>query len=101
VSDIYNELNSLNSTTCPGPDTIPYVLFSNCKFVLSIPLLYLFNLSLMSGVFPDKWKVSYILPIPKGGDISLVTNYRPISIISIIPKLFESIVGTQKNFSFI
>jgi hypothetical protein len=78
LSDIYNELNSLKSTTCPGPDNIPYVLFNNCKFVLSIPLLYLFNLSLMSGVFPDKWKVSYILSIPKGGDISLVTNYRPM-----------------------
>ena len=50
LSDIYDELSSLKSTTCPGPDSIPYTFFTNCKCVLSIPLLYLFNTSLKSSV---------------------------------------------------
>jgi len=63
-----------------------------CKFILWIPLLLLFNQSLATGVFPEKWKISYVSPVFKSGDISQVNNYHPISITSIIPKVFEGIV---------
>ncbi|XP_026818970.1 protein ZBED8-like [Rhopalosiphum maidis] len=42
--------------------------------------------------FPDKWKLYSITPVLKSGDVSLVSNYRPISILSHIAKSFESIV---------
>jgi len=59
--------------------------FINCKFVLAIPLLRLYNLSLSlsSGCFPFNWKVSFVKPINKGKDLTNIINYRPISIISI------------------
>jgi len=57
----------------------------------------IFNRSLAFGIFPDKWKISYVTPVYKIGDINHVTNYRPVSIISIIPKIFEGIV--YKNIS--
>jgi hypothetical protein len=64
---------------------------------LSCLLLYftIFNLSLSSGIFPDGWKTSIILPIPKTSyiDLSNISNYRPISLLSTAPKTFETIVS--------
>jgi len=59
--------------------------------------------SLSIGVFPDKWKISYVTPVFKSGDINHIINYRPVSMMSIIPKIFEGIVYRKvsplfKNF---
>lgn len=92
ISQIYTKLSSLDINKGPGPDGLPAIFLKYCSFNLSRPLFHIFNLSLSTGVFPDFWKVSFITPIFKTGDRSLVTNYRPISILSIIPKVFESLV---------
>ena len=52
-------------------------------------LTKLFNLSLTSGAFPEAWKLARIVPVPKSGDMSSPSNYRPISILSIVSKLLE------------
>lgn len=82
--------------TCAGLDNISNIFFIQRKFVLAITLLYLFNESLIRGIFSGKWKISYYMsPIFKWGDIKKVTNYRSISIILIIPKIFKSIMYSK------
>lgn len=96
---IFESLNSLDSASSPGPDLIPNIFLRNCKYVISSPLAYLFNLSLSSGIFPDIWKTSFIRSIPKpSSDLSNITNYRPISLLSLIPKMFESLVANKILF---
>ena len=65
------------------------------KDVLSTPLSLLINQSLCTGIFPEKLKVAQIRPIFKKGDESMVGNYRPVSILPALSKVFEKVVFDQ------
>ena len=62
---------------------------------ISESLANIFNLSLQSGIFPDDWKLARITPIYKDGSKTECGNYRPISVISIVAKVFEKLVCNQ------
>ena len=55
----------------------------------------IFNQSIGQGMFPDDWKCARVAPLFKAGDRNDVNNYRPISVISIVAKVFERIVYDQ------
>ena len=63
------------------------------KLELVGPLVHIFNLSVTTGVFPTKLKVSRTIPVFKGGDHTSCDNYRPISLLSSISKILEKIVS--------
>ena len=48
-----------------------------------------------TGVFPDEWKLARVVPVFKKGIRSDINNYRPISIIPIIAKVFEKTIYDQ------
>ena len=56
---------------------------------------YLFNKPQMSGIFPDDWKCARVTPLFKQGESSDLNNYRPISVISVVAKVFGRIVYDQ------
>lgn len=64
------------------------------------PLTHIFNLTLSNNEIPNIWKSAYVLPLLKGGDPSVVNNYRPISKLCVLAKVLEKLVSEQlKNLS--
>ena len=79
-----------------GPDCIPVVVLKNCESELSYILAELFNKSLKESCFPDYWKVSSVVPVFKNvGERSTAKNYRPVSLLSVVSKVFEKLVNNR------
>ena len=78
-----------------GIDILSSRLCKDAFMVLGQHLVYLFNRSLASGIFPKKWKVAKIIPLFKGGDRVNVNNYRPVSLLPLPGKLLEKIVHNR------
>ena len=78
-----------------GLDKIPTKVLKNASSIIAPSLTFIFSLSLSSGIFIDDWKNARVCPIYKGNDRRDMGNYRPISILPIISKVFEKEVFQQ------
>ena len=90
--EVESVLKALPIGKATGPDGINNCILRELAHELSPPLCSLFNQSLILGIVPDIWKEAHVCPIPKGGDRTAVSNYRPISLLSNINKVLERIV---------
>ena len=61
-------------------------------------LVFLFNSSIQTTLFPEKWKKALVIPIPKVGDPKKGENYRPISLLPLPGKILEKLIHTQLSF---
>ena len=95
LSDVEKQIGLLSDATAIGVDGIsPRILRAALK-PLSIIISKLINRSMDSGVFPDGLKVARVSPIFKSGDRTDPGNYRPISVLPSISKIYERVVHTQ------
>ena len=92
---IYNHLKQINPNKSQGPDKIGGLVIKNCAISISLPLSILFNISYRTGIIPAEWKTANIVPVHKKGDKSSINNYRPISLTSILSKIFEKCIRDE------
>ena len=85
-------MDSKSSTDANGIST---KILKHIKYQIARPLAHLFTLSVTTGVFPDKLKISKTIPIFKAGDHACCDNYRPISLLSSISKILEKIIANS------
>ena len=88
-------LNRLNKSKATGLDMISARLVRECVDLICIPICNIFNQLIIQGIFPDDWKCTRVTLLFKLGDRNDVNNYRPISVISVVAKVFERIVYDQ------
>ena len=100
VDEISKYLLKLDPAKSVGVDEISPRLLRECHSQLSLPLKIIFNKSLCEKNVPSMWKLANVTPIFKKGSKSLASNYRPISLTSVIVKLFEKILR-DKIVSFL
>ena len=87
---------NLDLSKASGPDSIPVVVLKNCEPELSYILSELFNKCLKESCFPDCWKVSTVVPVFKNiGERSAAKNYCPVSLLSVVSKVFEKLVNNR------
>lgn len=91
-SEIASALKKLDVSKGAGTDRIPPLFLKECADALKFPISLIFNRSLRDRTFPEVWKVASITPIHKSGSIHAIENYRGISILCSIAKVFEEII---------
>ena len=89
VSDL---IKNLDQSKSPDPYNIPVKLIKLIPCNMSVALTDIFNESFKSGIFRDLLKLAHVTPIHKGNTRLAVTNYRPVSVLPIVSKVFEQIV---------
>ena len=78
-----------------GTDNISSYFLKLSMPYIQNSLAYIFNTSLESTKFPDDWKTARVTPTFKEGDKSDKANYRHISVLIVISRLFEKLVFNQ------
>ncbi len=89
---VEKKLTELNPNKSPGPDSMHPRLLKELAQELKKPLTMLFNKSLQDTQLPEIWKRAKITAIFKKGDRKHAGNYRPVSLTSIICKVFEKLI---------
>ena len=88
-TDFLRAGKNLRNEASAGPDGIPALLIKGLIAVLAEPLKMIWTESMQTGVIPTRLKMGRITPIYKGGDKTLVGNYRPVTLTSHCIKLYE------------
>ena len=89
---LINAFKPKKSASC---DNISGILLKFCATAITKPLTAIINQSLLNGIFPDKLKLAKVIPIYKKVDVHDLNNYRPISLLRTLSKIFERVVHTQ------
>jgi len=97
-TEVFETLKSLTSKNNISPDGIPEIFLKNCAEGLTYPIYYIISYIFMTGSLPNIWKNSIIVPIPKIPNSPNPNDYRPISLLCPISKVFEKMVYKTITF---
>ena len=92
VDLVSDKLKSLKPNKAVGPDGLHPCILQKCWDVIAFPLSIIFSKCFSYGCVPPDWKIANVIPIFKKGDHSSTSNYRPVSLTSVVCRVMESII---------
>ena len=95
--DVQQALNEIATSKGSGVDCLPTFILKDAFSCLLPQVSHLMNQSLITGIFPDKWAIATVTPIPKAGDLTSAGNWWPISTLPLPRKIFEKICTCLVN----
>ncbi|CAH2254525.1 jg25688 [Pararge aegeria aegeria] len=93
--EILGIINKLKPEKCPGSDNITNDAIKAASIILALPLAKLFNMILKTTHTPSQWSESNIILLYKKGDPKDIGNYRPISLLPSIYKIFSTMLNQR------
>lgn len=93
--EILRSIKQLKTNKSGGPDRIINEFFIHGKHILAPTVCNLFNKIFEKGYFPEDWTEGYIIPLHKKGSINDVENYRGITLLSTLGKLFTRVINNR------
>ena len=99
-AEVTTILSELKQNASPGVDNLhPSAIKLSTPYIKCF-LVYLINCSLNDGIFPETLKLARVTPIFKEGDKSLLENYRPISVLNVFSKVYETVIKNRLSTFF-
>ena len=97
---ILDMLTKTNISKAPGIDTLSGTFIRDGAEIISGPLAQIINLSIQTSKFPDLCKIAKLIALFKKGSRTEAKNYRPISLLPLLSKIFEKVVHIQTDNFF-
>ena len=85
-------ITKINSKYSCGHDSISTALLKQVKTEISQSITLIVNQCLTTGIFPNKLKIAKVIPVFKKGDKDFLNNYRPISMLTSISNISETVI---------
>lgn len=93
-TELWNSFAHMKSNAL-GPDKIPLTFLKKIYPFKENHLIFIFNTILTTSVYPHEWKISRIVPVKKKLPNNSIENFRPISILDTLNKVFEDKLKSQ------
>ena len=90
--EVNNVISNFPSKKTRGHDGISMTVLKQLSDIIDVPISSLFNKMVNQGIFPDSLKIAKVVPVFKAGNREEVNNYRPISILPALSKIFEKLL---------
>ena len=95
LTELIKLIDSLKPKNSSGFDLLSNRMLKKEKLKISLKIIDLINETIACGIFPDVLKIAKVIPLFKKGDPTNPSNYRPISLLPVLSKVFEKVINKQ------